>query len=171
MAVVQRNAVKLAPLLRLVHVELKLTKATAQIPWLSYVASLSGGWCHSRFQGLQNVRMLFISTMIQIPLPKSVIIYWLLAQWSPIQSWDRESPHPETTQKLGTVTAVVPVLQNRKAIPLWKIGWGRQDAPLTLVFLCYFHETKFQSALFFKSANWLYIVKDRCFHGWVVITE
>lgn len=48
---------------------------------------------------------------------------------------------------------------------------GRKDVLCYLVFLFCYHEKKFQSALFFKTANWLYIVKDQCFHGWVVITE
>lgn len=39
-------------------------------------AFLNVVWCHSKLQGLQKVKVLFIPAVMQAPLPKSVFIYW-----------------------------------------------------------------------------------------------
>lgn len=99
--------------------------------------------------------------IIQTLHPKSVFIYLLVdnAQLRPRVSntatWNCD--HLSLSHTAGK-TLHLDIIEG------W---WGgkRWDALLTLAFLCYFHETEFQSALFFKSANRLYIVKDQCFHG------
>lgn len=86
-------------------------------------------------------------------IPKSVIIYWLLAVIINAKLRLRVSTPRDLTQKLETVTTSAPLLYKRKNTALNYWAGGRRDALITLVFLHYFHEKKFQSALFFKSAN------------------